>query len=87
MKNIRIYFVTLITLLLVTGVSVAKELRVLYEKTYHISPGKELKVEASVGDVMISTWDKDEVYIKVLGNQKAQDDVDFSFDANNGEDI
>ena len=83
MKNIRIYFVTLITLLLVTGVSVAKELRVLYEKTYHISPGKELKVEASVGDVMISTWDKDEVYIKVLGNQKAQDDVDFSFDANN----
>jgi DUF4097 and DUF4098 domain-containing protein YvlB len=82
MKNIRIYFVTIITLLLVTGVSAARELKVLYEKTYHISSGKELKVDASVGDVMISTWDKDEVYIKVLGNQKAQDDVEFSFDGN-----
>ena len=82
MKNIRIYLVILIALLLVTGVSAAKELKVLYEKTYHISPGKDLKLEASVGDVMITTWDKDEVYIKVLGNEKAADKVDFNFDAN-----
>ena len=82
MKNIRIYLITLITLLFVTGTYAASGLKVLYEKTYHISPGKQLRVEASVGDIMISTWDKDEVYIKVLGNQKAQDDVEFSFDAN-----
>jgi Toastrack DUF4097 len=82
MKNIRIYLITLVTLLFVTGTFAASYLKVLYEKTYHISPGKELKVDASMGDVIISTWDKDAVYIKVLGNEKAEDKVDFNFDAN-----
>jgi DUF4097 and DUF4098 domain-containing protein YvlB len=88
MKKVRISLLALITLLLSASTyaassnSVLSDLKVLYEKTYHISSGKGLKLEASVGDVMISSWDKEEVYIKVLGNEKAKDKIDFDFNAN-----
>lgn len=55
------------------------DLETLQEKTFSIQPGKDLKVEASSGDVTITTWDKAEVYIKVLGNEKAKEKVDLSF--------
>jgi DUF4097 and DUF4098 domain-containing protein YvlB len=58
------------------------DLKTLHEKTYPISPGKELRLEASVGDVMITGWDKEEVYIKILGNEKAEDKIIFDFSAN-----
>ena len=57
------------------------DLKTLHEKTFPISPGKELKLDVSMGDVMISGWDKDEVYIKVLGNKKAEDKMEFEFNA------
>lgn len=57
------------------------DLKTLHEKTFTISPGKELKLDVSMGDVMISGWDKDEVYIKVLGNKKAEDKMEFEFNA------
>jgi len=57
------------------------DLKTLHEKTYQISPGKDLKMDISVGDIMISGWAKNEVYIKVLGNEKAADKMEFEFDA------
>lgn len=54
-------------------------LETLHEKTFNIQPGKNLRVETSSGDVTVTTWDKSEVYIKVLGNEKARDKVDFVF--------
>ncbi len=54
-------------------------LETIHEKTFTIQPGKNLKVETSSGDVTITTWDKSEVYIKVLGNEKARDKVNFTF--------
>lgn len=59
-----------------------KNLKTLHEKTFPISSGKELKLEVSMGDVMISGWDKNEVYVKVLGNEKANDKIEFEFNAN-----
>ena len=55
-------------------------LKVLHEKTFEISPGKDLKLDASVGDVVITSWDKSEVYVKILGDKRAMDKIDFSFD-------
>jgi DUF4097 and DUF4098 domain-containing protein YvlB len=60
-------------------------LQVLHEKTFNISPGKALRVEADQGDVMITSWDKPEVYVKVLGNEKAKDKMDFSFNGTEDE--
>lgn len=57
------------------------DLKTLHEKTFPISPGKGLTLDVSMGDVMISGWDKDEVYIEVLGNKKAEDEIEFEFNA------
>ncbi|MEO8399218.1 MAG: hypothetical protein ABI550_05300 [Ignavibacteriaceae bacterium] len=48
------------------------DLHLIKEKSYSIQPGKEINVDASFGDVLITTWDKSEVYIKILGNEKAE---------------
>jgi DUF4097 and DUF4098 domain-containing protein YvlB len=92
MKNLRTSMILLVTLLLISvsaypgcrydGETFHGHLKVLHEKTFHISSGKELKLDASVGDVMITTWNQDEVYIKVLGNEKAEDKMTFDFNAN-----
>jgi len=37
-----------------------------------------------MGDVDISSWNKDEVYVKVLGNSKAEDRLKFYFDEDSG---
>ncbi len=53
------------------------ELHTLREKSFSIQPGKNLNIEASFGDVMITTWDKAEVHVKILGNDKAEEKVKF----------
>jgi len=58
-----------------------ENLKVLHEKTFNISEGKLLKLDAASGDVIVRTWDKPQVYVKILGNSKAERKVDFSFNA------
>lgn len=73
--KLKNYFIVLITLILISPsysnykfYGDSKDLKTLHEKTFPISSGKELNLETSVGDVMITSWNKNEVYIKVLGN-------------------
>lgn len=54
-------------------------LKVIHDKTFQISPGKNLKLDASSGDVVISSWNKNEVNVKILGNDRAKEKVEFSF--------
>jgi hypothetical protein len=61
------------------------DLKILYEKTFNISAGKNLKLETSSGDVTVLTWDKNEVYVRILGNEKAKDKVNFSFHSDENE--
>lgn len=61
------------------------DLKILHEKTFKISAGKNLKLETSAGDVTLLTWDKNEVYVRILGNEKATEKVDFIFDSNENE--
>ena len=61
------------------------DLNTIKEKSFSIQPGKDLNIEASFGDVMITTWDKAEVYVKILGNSKAKDKVEFYFNNNENE--
>lgn len=61
------------------------DLHTIKEKSFSIQPGKDLNIEASFGDVMITTWDKAEVYVKILGNSKAKDKVEFYFNNNDNE--
>ena len=60
------------------------EMKVLQEKSFQTSEGKQLKVDVSPGDVYISTWDKKEVYVKITGNRKAEEKIKFSFENKDG---
>ena len=56
-----------------------ENLKVLHDKSFPISAGKEFKLDASSGNIEITGWDKNEVHVKILGNKKAEDKVKFSF--------
>lgn len=59
--------------------------KVIHEKTFKIAAGKKLNVTADVGDVIVTVWDKSEVYIKVIGNENTSDKFDFSFTGSSDE--
>ncbi len=62
-----------------------KDLQVLHEKSFSMSPGKSLRIEGSSGDIKITGWDKSEVYVKITGNDKAKEKYDFIFDESSDE--
>ncbi len=55
-------------------------LKVLEERTFNTTPGKNFELKAFSGDVYISTTDSPTVYIKIMGNEKAQKYVTFEFE-------
>lgn len=55
------------------------DMSVITEKRFPISPGNDLRIKVSGGDVVINSWDRSEVYIKVLGNENAKEKLDFIF--------
>ena len=62
--------------------SVSDNLEVIMEKSFPTSEGKELRVKGQSGDIVVTTWDKQEVYFKILGNEKAKDRFEFEFENN-----
>lgn len=56
-----------------------EKLKVIHDKTFSISPGNDFKLDASSGDILISSWNKNEVHVKILGNDKAKEKVEFNF--------
>ncbi len=60
----------------------ADDLKVLHEKTFSINPGKQLKVKTPTGDVEVTYWDESKVYIKILGDEDAQERMHFAFNNN-----
>jgi DUF4097 and DUF4098 domain-containing protein YvlB len=73
----------LVITVLVAGSSVfAQDLQVIHDKNFKTSPGKALKISGSSGDVLVTSWDRSEVQVKILGNEKAKDKVEFKFNQN-----
>ena len=77
LKNTIILSIIILTAAWVNAYS--DNLKVIEEKTFQIQPGKNLKVDASSGGVSITSWDKNEVYVKILGNEKTEDKMEFKF--------
>ena len=71
---------SVLIMLLFTQTALPQDLTLLHEKTFATNPGKLLKIVAQNGSVKIETWDKSEVYIKVLGNKKAKEKLEFKFE-------
>ncbi len=55
-------------------------LKVLEEKTFNTTQGKNFELKAASGDVYISTTESSTVYIKILGNEKAKENITFDFE-------
>jgi len=58
------------------------DLQLIKEKSFSISPGKNLYVDISSGDVLITYWNKEEVYVKILGDDDAIEKMDFTLEGN-----
>jgi len=81
MKKVSILlYITTMFATLFLGTALPQDLSVLHEKTFATNPGKLLKIEAQNGSVKIETWNKNEVYVKVLGNDKAKEKLEFKFE-------
>ncbi len=55
----------------------ATELRTILEKTLAVKPGESLYVKGSGADVQIKTWTKEEAYVKILGDRRAKEKMEF----------
>jgi DUF4097 and DUF4098 domain-containing protein YvlB len=53
------------------------ELKVLLEKSLPTQTGQKLRVDAYAGTVKITSWSKNEIYVKISGNSEAEDNLDF----------
>lgn len=56
------------------------DLKVIGEKSFSIKPGKNLRIKTSTGDVIVTSWDKEEVYIKISGDDDAEENMRFEFE-------
>ena len=61
------------------AITYADDLKVLHEKTFPIDPGKQLKVKTPTGDIEVTYWDESKVYIKILGDDDAEERIHFEF--------
>ncbi len=57
-----------------------KNLDQLYDKSFTVNSGENLKLKADMGDVIVGTWDKDEVSVKVYGNDNAKNKLEYNFE-------
>jgi Toastrack DUF4097 len=64
------------------------DLKFIKEKSFPTTEGKTLFVKVSGGDVDLSSWDKNEVYVKILGNENAEEKFNFEINStDNGVEI
>lgn len=59
--------------------------KTIHEKSFKISPDKKLVLNTDTGDIQITPWDKSEVYIKVIGNDRAAEKFTYNFNATSEE--
>lgn len=72
---------SLITILFLFASTInAKELKLIKEKTFSVKEWQNLYTEASGADFKVESWDKQEVYIKIFANQKAEEKLNFYVD-------
>lgn len=63
----------------------ADDLRTLHEKSFSVKSNSKIIVDASAANINIQGWDKDEAYIKITGNDKAEEKMRFKIDQSGDE--
>lgn len=60
-----------------SGQTLADDLRLITEKSFTVKKGERLKAESYSGDVRVTAWEKDEVSVKIYGDDKAEKIMEF----------
>ena len=80
--SLNIKSVLLYALFILLGTAIcsvrAEERKVVLDKKFAVESGGKLAVDASSGDVIINTWDKKEVLVKILATDRAAEKMEFS---------
>ncbi len=61
---------------------IGKDLDLLHHKSFKIEAGKMLTLSTDGGDVEITPWHRNEIEVKVYGNENAKEKYDFYFSGN-----
>ena len=78
-KLLLITFLTFSGLFIISENTVAAG-KTLYEKSFQTNSGELLNVSVSAGEIIVSTWDKNEVSITVIGDEEVNEYLDFFFE-------
>jgi hypothetical protein len=68
------------SLLVVRQIYLHQTEKLIREKSIQTQPGQTLTVDASGADIFVQSWDKNEAYVKIYGNQKAEDKMHFEIE-------
>lgn len=79
-----ILFNVFMLLVLGASISLAGDLKLLQEKSFPAKDWENVYVNSSGADVKIQSWDKMETYVKVFGNQRAEEKLKISIEQDNG---
>jgi len=79
-RTILLFFISLMFLL---NCSIAADnLKVIKEKTFTVKPGETLTVDVSGADIKIESREGNEVLVKIFGNRKAEEKMNFRIEQN-----
>jgi hypothetical protein len=82
MKNLLIIIGIIMSTGLLSAPIIADDARLLFESTLDTEPGKELVTSLIAGGVTISTWQNNQVNVKVYGNDEAEEKIVFFAESN-----
>ena len=79
----------LITLLTFSGLLIINDFtpaagKTLYEKSFQANSGELLNVSVSAGEIIVSSWDKNEVSVTVIGDEDVNEYLEFYFEKTDG---
>lgn len=82
MKILKLFLVLFVSLLFLKASFAQTD--IIKEQTFETNYGKDLTVSAPSGDINITTWNKEQVYVKISGNENAKKIYDFTINSNSG---
>ncbi len=74
------HYLSLLIVLLSSSFLMGGNLDLIKEKSFTVNPNQIIVVKTDLGDIKTNTWDKNEVLIKIFGNNNAEKSMEFSFD-------
>jgi DUF4097 and DUF4098 domain-containing protein YvlB len=80
----RRFLLVFVLIILGSSLSSAEDLKLIREKSFSAKDWDNVYVNASGADVNIESWNKQETYVKVFGNRRAEEKLNISIEQESG---